>query len=256
MDANKRVVYGRTRDGELIGRCLFALTNQGHIQTFYRYQRRSEDGFSEAIDRFAAELATAMKTSLTESGQISCLVARRWHDDGCVPVPSSERGKAARLGSLIEAQPDVEPVQLAMEVFETEKAIVRVANTMYEYGLFYEVRTVTSLFPLLVNALPVPLSLRVRLAARVWFGGNPDLARKVFDGLTNREIYRSLGRETLRNLIEERGFAELITDRDPYLARRMLRASRPIHVRSDAQEVGKMRGAMRDLIAVVIAGQR
>lgn len=256
VDANKRVVYGRSHDGELIGRCLFALTNQGHIQTFNRYQRCSEDGFPEAIDRFAAKLAAAMKTSLTESGQVSCLVARRWYDDGCMPVPSSERGKSARLSSLIEAQPDVQPLQLAMEVFDTEEAIVRAANTMYEYGLFYEVRTVNSLFPLLVCERPVPLSLRLRLAARVWFGGNLDLARTVFVGLTNREIYRSLGRETLRDLIEERGFAELMTDRDPYLARRMLRASRPNYVRSDEQEESKMRQAMRDHISVVISCQR
>ncbi|MFN5947526.1 MAG: hypothetical protein ACK43N_03405, partial [Pirellulaceae bacterium] len=62
VDINKQVLYGKTEDGQVVGRCLFALNQQGRILTYHRYHRDPEDGFELLVDRFADQLADRMRT--------------------------------------------------------------------------------------------------------------------------------------------------------------------------------------------------
>lgn len=82
LDANKRVVYGKTSEGKIIGRRLFALTDQGLIQGFRAYFHDKEDGFEQASDEFAQKLAASMGTFLTTQSDISRLVLKHWYNDG------------------------------------------------------------------------------------------------------------------------------------------------------------------------------
>lgn len=82
LDANKRVVYGKTSEGKIIGRRLFAMTDQGLIQGFRAYFHDKEDGFEQASDEFAQKLAASMGTFLTTQSDISRLVLKQWYNDG------------------------------------------------------------------------------------------------------------------------------------------------------------------------------
>jgi len=89
VDINKRVVYGKTESGKLIGRCLFALNDDGHILTYHRYAHEAKDRFDLAVDHFAAELAVAMNSSLTKQGTVQNLIAKSWYDDGAIGEDNS-----------------------------------------------------------------------------------------------------------------------------------------------------------------------
>jgi len=80
VDINKRVVYGRDASGAVVGRCLLALTDAGHILTFHPYHHRGE--FAAMMRGFAGELARRMGTVLVPHGAVTQLVATRWYDDG------------------------------------------------------------------------------------------------------------------------------------------------------------------------------
>lgn len=253
VDANKRVVYGHTSDGEIVGRCLFTLTSQGKLKTFTRYQRDSSDGFDQLVDEFALKLVAAMGTSLTETGNVPCLVSRAWYDDGCMPLPTSIGGKTNRLNHLLVEQRESDPWELALQVFETKAELIVAIKTFHEYGLFYNQSLVLALLLHFVQERDLALSLRLRMAAIARDAGRTELAHSVFEGVTDREIYRSLGRDTLHDLILQEGFARLVIERDPYLARQLLRRSRRSGVRTDEQETDKMRCYMRDQIALALS---
>ena len=249
VDANKRVLYAKTDAGQVVGRCLFGLTTQGKLQTFYRYQHCHEDGFALLVNRFAEQLVAEMGTTQTESGQVTCLVAARWYDDGCEPLMDSPRGKSQRLTAMFNEDLETDRLTLARRLFESDEELIRSARVMDDCHLFENDRFARSLFPVLVSQRQVPLSLQLRMAASVWESGNRELARQVFDGWLDREIIRSLGKGTLGYLIEQKGFVDMMVERDVNLATRLLRRSRPKYVLSDEQEEHEMRKYMRDEIA-------
>ncbi len=248
VDANKRVLYGRTESGQVIGRCLFALTNQGKLQTFHRYRHDETDGFNQIVDRFADGLAQAMGTTRTESGHVPCLVSSSWYDDGCVAVPGGARDKALRLRSLFDDQPEADAYALAMTIYESESEMISSAVAMNDNGVFWEPPAIKSLLPYFAHDKRVPVWLRLELAARLWHYKVDDAAWQVFDGLSNRDILRSMGRVSMRKYMNERYFVNFIVQRDPRLARQLLRRSRPSGVRCDEQETSAERQYARDKI--------
>jgi hypothetical protein len=88
VDINKQVLYGKTEDGQVVGRCLFALNQQGRILTYHRYHRDPEDGFDPLVDQFADQLASQMGTRRAGSGKVAKLVSSRWYDDGPIDLPN------------------------------------------------------------------------------------------------------------------------------------------------------------------------
>jgi hypothetical protein len=83
-DINKRVLYGRSPDGRILGRCLLAVSDRFRLLTFQLYTRAP--GFDEPAAAFARELAAAMGTETTPAGTVSALEAHDWYDDGAVDI--------------------------------------------------------------------------------------------------------------------------------------------------------------------------
>jgi hypothetical protein len=79
-DANKRVLYARRGD-RVVGRCLFALTDDARLLAFHPYCHESID-FRAVVTTYARALAERMGTELAASGAVATLLARDWYDDG------------------------------------------------------------------------------------------------------------------------------------------------------------------------------
>ena len=80
-EINKRVIYGRDGDGNVVGRCLIGLTDAGGLVTFQPYCHHRCD-FTAMIRAFVAELATRMGTLVVPAGTIAPLMGCDWYDDG------------------------------------------------------------------------------------------------------------------------------------------------------------------------------
>lgn len=83
-DINKRVLYGRDPFGNVVGRRLICLADDGGIVAFHSYCHEKGIDFDGLSFRFLDRLAMAMKTRLVGGGIVSRLVASDWYDD--VPV--------------------------------------------------------------------------------------------------------------------------------------------------------------------------
>ncbi|NND97320.1 MAG: hypothetical protein HKN47_08340, partial [Pirellulaceae bacterium] len=106
VDVNKRVVYGKTKSGKIVGRCLFAMNDAGEILTYHRYAHEAEDKFGEAVDGFANELAVAMNSRLANRGAVRNLVAKNWYDDGAIGADIGDTNDDLIRRLISEAEPN------------------------------------------------------------------------------------------------------------------------------------------------------
>ena len=105
VDINKKVLYGKTANGKVIGRCLFVLNNRFQILTFQRYQHDEASQFEDAVNRFAKVLAEKMNTVLGSEGPVRNLVACEWYDDGAVAGEPGHFAPGGAVERAIEAAP-------------------------------------------------------------------------------------------------------------------------------------------------------
>ncbi|TWT93338.1 hypothetical protein [Stieleria varia] len=84
VDINKQVLYGRTDDGSVVGRCLLTLGDRGELMRYRAYAHESRYGFESAVESFVNSLATAMNTTRSTTARVSELVSPSWYDDGAV----------------------------------------------------------------------------------------------------------------------------------------------------------------------------
>lgn len=96
-DVNKRVIYGRTDDGQVLARCLIGLTDTGGIVTFNCYSH-GRLGTATEVAAFIAELAARMGAVVVPRGEIRPLATGRWYDDG-------PRDLTGAYGFLADASP-------------------------------------------------------------------------------------------------------------------------------------------------------
>lgn len=82
-DINKRIVYIK-QDGKVVGRCLFALNNQGHLLSFHLYSHLKDGTLDQIMNDFTDQLAKAMNTTRSDQGHVATLVATDWYNDGVV----------------------------------------------------------------------------------------------------------------------------------------------------------------------------
>lgn len=80
-DINKRVIYLRNDKKKIVGRCLFAINDHGHLLTFNPYSHLGSDAIRDAVNQFADDLATQMNTIRSNKGNVSTRVAHDWYDD-------------------------------------------------------------------------------------------------------------------------------------------------------------------------------
>lgn len=80
-DVNKRVLYARGPGGQVIGRALLALTDEGRILTYEPYCHRRDLDFGARVSAFATALAADMGTTVAPRGAPRPLLFSRWYDD-------------------------------------------------------------------------------------------------------------------------------------------------------------------------------
>ncbi|HSH01652.1 MAG TPA: hypothetical protein VLL52_03975 [Anaerolineae bacterium] len=85
-DINKQVLFLRDQQGQIVGRCLLALNDDGHLLTFNPYCHDSEFKFDQTVGQFARDLVLQLGTAAIPDGHISPLIAPDWYDDGSVDL--------------------------------------------------------------------------------------------------------------------------------------------------------------------------
>lgn len=75
------MLYGR-RGGQLVGRCLLALTDAGQLLAFHPYAHDAAIGFHLAVRDHVAALAGRMGCQVATAGRVTRLLGRDWYDDG------------------------------------------------------------------------------------------------------------------------------------------------------------------------------
>ena len=85
-DVNKQVLYGRREDGQVLARCLLALSGTGGIITFHPYCHDKALDFTEVVKEYIKGLARSMNTAVVARGAVPKLLAPDWYDDGPVDV--------------------------------------------------------------------------------------------------------------------------------------------------------------------------
>jgi len=233
-DLNKRVLFARFEDGQVVGRCLLAITDAGRLLAFHPYCHHPDVDFRTMALAFARELTEAMGTELVPQGRVPRLVAKDWYDDG--PVDLTGRFVKLQWGGKLEDRLRlVAPLELPAVLDE-------------ELGTgFLDARS----FPLLTSLVHrldrddlvaplVDLALRIEgidrftcesLLTMAWDTGARSEARHLYA----RRIRASLRRHGTPALFTTpRVLAEM---GDASFALRLLRRSRPRGVERDEDEL-------------------
>lgn len=81
VDANKRVIYAKLRGGDVVGRRLISMRDDGRILG-YRTYRFPEYALDWPFHDYVHKLAEACNTQTADDGEPARLVAAKWYDDG------------------------------------------------------------------------------------------------------------------------------------------------------------------------------
>jgi len=255
IDVNKQVVYGKTKSGRIVGRCLFALTDNGRILTYHRYAHEAADRFDQEVDRFAEQLARAMGTAVTSTGRVANLVAERWYDDG--PVSSESiydfRNPTGPVRTILQTAPASAIVDRLAEFFGSPEALRSELGPLLFLEEFQSRREIVT--PLLHRfgfdpELPFPETYRLAMLGHV--AGEDDEAMQLVRRMGISSLPRRLkhfacrhyGCPEFHGLGSCRQVIGLLIDCNPTIALRTLRLSRPEGVKSDEQETDPDRKKM------------
>jgi len=250
VDINKQVVYGKTRSGRVIGRCLLTLTDQGSILTYNRYAHDPADGFAEAVDRFATRLAEAMNTQLISSGKVSTLVAKDWYDDGAVETEAVLNLRSANgvVRTMLRTAEPLSVVKRAKEILGNVQTIKAVIGSLLFAEEFTERPEIVGPF---VDAYGLDEELtfneRFRLAILAHAAGLKESAETILVSLHPNTLPARLKRNDrsyyydFRDIGSYREVFDLLIAYYPTIALRTIRATRPHDVRRDTDEKDRKR---------------
>lgn len=251
IDINKRVLYGKTRTGRVIGRALFALGSQGELLSYNRYAHEDNERFSRNVDAFAKTLARAMNTLLVDSAPVPSLVAKDWYDDGPVPLAAiyDLSGPGGAVQTLLRTADPAEIIPALVDLFGSEAMFIRCLGALASTE---EARQRPEVLRILVSQMAfdrrVDLVERFRLAILARSIGERDLARDVVDGLHPSRLVEKLRRADSRyrdgyftGIGNYHNVYGLLMDCNPSLAIRLLRRTRRKGVKSDEQEIPPIR---------------
>ncbi|MEZ6089940.1 MAG: hypothetical protein R3C05_18325 [Pirellulaceae bacterium] len=242
VDLNKRVVYGKSEAGKVIGRCLFALSDSGEILSYHRYSHNPKDGFTDAVDRFARRLASEMQTTLGSGGHVAKLVASDWYDDGPIGDNVEWSGEGGIVNDLVRR---VESDQLLSELIDAvgenvlRRRVVEVATNAilrhrseflsalmdrFSSGMSFRQR-----FTIAVNVEPA--NLRTRLLSQMRWS---DIVRLVRHSQCD-------DCDAFHGIAEYGRVFRVLTQFHPSLGLRAIRAARPSFIQNDLQDSNKTR---------------
>ena len=230
-DINKHVVFARGDHGQVVGRCLLAISERGGLMAFHPYCQDPELGFAQMIADLVKDLAGRMQTQVVLRGKVLALVADDWYDDGAIDLGC--RFSCLEEGSALRRV--LPNVALAEVVSLFESALAPVPLNALTLPLVLDLPEFQSRPELLLPFLPriertddLALDAVLRAAGLARRAGALPEARRLL-----RKQALPLSARNVDSLYEK--FEEVVAI-DPTLALRLIRASRPRGVRKDEQE--------------------
>lgn len=242
VDLNKRVVYGKTEAGKVIGRCLFALNESGQILTYHRYSHDPKDGFADAVDEFARRLADEMQTCIGNGGRVTKLVASDWYDDGPIGANLEWLGEG---GLAVELADRVEPHQLLPELIDAVGENV-VRQRVVEVATHAKLRDLAEFLSVLLDRFNREMTFRQRFTVAVNVGPI-DVRNRLLSQMRWSDIVRFVHRNQCDQCDVFHGIAEFgrvfgaLTQHHPSLGLRAIRAARPSFIQDDLQDPNRTR---------------
>jgi hypothetical protein len=232
VDINKQVLYGKTSDDQVIGRCLFAINHQGRILTYQRYHRDPQDGFDLLVDQFADHLARQMGTQRASRGRVAKLVSSGWYDDGPSELPQAidwdqQDGPLADILKKCDAQEFVP--QLLQFAGSADEVAMNLERLWSNDLLKARTELMVSLAEAFYEHAEVEDSLRTRFLTTLRSHGNRDVYQKLLRRLPLSKLFQ-LGRRSFcghcmnfHELGTWVSFGGLILDHSPSAALRFSR---------------------------------
>ena len=253
LDINKQVVYAKTASGRVIGRSLFALTNEGTVFTYCRYAHDPKDGFKQQVDEFAKRLVQAMNTTLAGSGRVSKLVSRKWYDDGALPREAIYDlwNADGPVRTILRTEPVPGIIEKLVAAFDSQETLGSLLGSLLFVEEFQQRREIVKPFLDRFAFDPgTPAMARFRLAILARLAGQGETARKIVRSLRINSLPRRLkhlqcyhcGGFHWAGIYDE--VFDLLMDCNPSIALRTLRVTRPKDVKSDADETHPKRKAL------------
>ncbi|MEM9645847.1 MAG: hypothetical protein AAF989_12725, partial [Planctomycetota bacterium] len=269
VDINKQVLYGKTSDGKIMGRCLVALTDEGEINVFNRYSHDSQWGFADAALCFIKELAERMGTSITDGGSVSPLVSDEWYDDGAsgmCELLGIHDSNDALLSLLQNAAPSeiLQHVRSQYPQVTTQKFIELLLPWHSDAKIAELLSYLGTDWMRLVR--PVGLRLRMILVFLQDHSAEQDVPQHLPSTRDDSDcfpkaiqpVFRSISQRALRKLFRNSTCGDphcdtfhglgsidrvssLLLKMPPTLGLQMMRASRPRSIRSDQDESNRNR---------------
>lgn len=95
-DINKRVIYAYNASGEVLARCLVAITDKGELVNFRYYSHLAGAALYSSFDLVLNYLAKQLNTTRAQNGKISTLLAKEWYDDGIQPLRADYQSHTER----------------------------------------------------------------------------------------------------------------------------------------------------------------
>ncbi len=232
VDINKRVLYARDEDGGVVGRCLLALSDDGRILTFHPYCHDGQAEFATMVRDFALRLAATMRTDLVSYGNVSCLVASDWYDDGSVDVAGrfalreesvlDELGQRAGQPLLDLLEQQLAPLGLNAVTWPLVVALPLPADRRELFETW-----------LAAMSADVALDTKARAAERAWNAGSRAAVRRFL----HRAVLPDLERQVAARRSVYTPLLDILTELGmPGLTLRLLRLSRQRGVRRFADE--------------------
>ncbi len=233
-DINKRVLFARDENGQVVGRCLFALSDRGGLLTFHPYEGHKSLGFQGIVSRSASELAARMKTAVIPGGQVERLVLPKWYDDG--PRDTGGGFPWLKEKSAFRSRLETVKVEEIADAVKNEFAPLA-ANSLTLSPIVmlseFEDRPelIVPLLALLEACEDVAIEVWTRAADLARQAGRLDQARRILHKRILPQEYRQLKNG---NLDEE--CIKLALNLDPSAMLRLFRRTRPPGVKNDRKE--------------------
>ena len=242
-DINKHVVYAHDQRGQVVGRCLLAVTNMGGLLTFSPYCHDGELGFDDMMSQVANELAAAMSTAVILNGHVPTLVAPDWYDDG--PRDLCNRFDFLQVNSpfyksLSNIELDALIPTLAKQFVPLPLNTMTLTLVLHMLATHERAELIRPLLPLLATCKELVHQDWMIAARLANAAGEHEFAHQV---LQQKAVPYLLQQHRRQHWLDYT-IVEILAERAPSLALRVLRQTRLRHIRSDADETDPRRRAL------------
>ena len=248
VDVNKKVLYGKTKDGRVVGRCLFAINDQYQVLTYHRYQHDESSQFDEAVNRYVKTLCEKMNTRLGSDGSVPNLVAIRWYSDSAV---GGEPGRFSINGEIDRAVRAAAPVDRLPTLLSmiSHAELINQLSQVLSIAEQTECKTfIQTLLHELIQRTDLSSENRIELAFFAFENNFIPLVNLFMGRVKSKTLLRFLKRDYccehcsgFKVCGSYRRVFGMLLQYDPSLALRALRSTRPSQIRDDEHDQNKHR---------------